>query len=77
MPNKPYVSTFVANYPKTSFCPPYQEAGLFIHAECDGVEGRYCLAMPIDDDMAMAMGREVCGLPKKMADISFEVKWVL
>jgi acetoacetate decarboxylase len=25
--------------------------------------------MPITDDMAMAMGREICGLPKKMADI--------
>jgi len=72
--NKPLVSTFVANYPKTSFCPPYKEAGLFILAECDGAVGRYCLSMPITDGMAMSMGREVCGLPKKMADIDFEVK---
>lgn len=72
--NKPLVSTFVANYPKTSFCPPYKEAGLFILAECDGVVGRYCLSMPITDGMAMSMGREVCGLPKKMANIDFEVK---
>ena len=72
--DKPLVSTFVANYPKTSFAPPYKEAGLFILAECDGVVGRYCLAMPITDGMAMAMGREVCGLPKKMANIEFEVK---
>jgi acetoacetate decarboxylase len=71
---KPWVSTFVANYPKTSFAPPYKEAGLFILAECDGVVGRYCLAMPITDGMAMAMGREVCGLPKKMANIEFDVK---
>ncbi|MFA9424430.1 MAG: acetoacetate decarboxylase family protein [Sedimentibacter sp.] len=71
---KPLVSTFVANYPKTSFCPPYKEAGLFILAECDGKVGRYCLSMPITDGMAMAMGREVCGLPKKMADIDLEVK---
>lgn len=72
--NRPLVSTFVANYPKTSFAPPYKEAGLFILAECDGVVGRYCLAMPITDGMAMSMGREVCGLPKKMANIDFEVK---
>ncbi|MFT5873556.1 MAG: acetoacetate decarboxylase [Clostridium sp.] len=72
--NKPLVSTFVANYPKTSFCPSYKEAGLFILAECDGVIGRYCLSMPITDGMAMSMGREVCGLPKKMANIDFEVK---
>lgn len=72
--NKPYVTTFVANYPKNSFAPPYKEAAIYIHAECDGVEGRYCLSMPITDDMAMAAGREVYGLPKKMADIEFEVK---
>jgi acetoacetate decarboxylase len=72
--NKPWVSTFVANYPKTNFAPPYKEAGLFILAECDGVVGRYCLSMPITDGMAMAMGREVCGLPKKIANIDFEVK---
>lgn len=71
---KPLVSTFVANYPKTSFAPPYKEAGMFILAQCDGVAGRYCLSMPITDGMAMAMGREICGLPKKMADINFEVK---
>lgn len=72
--NKPLVSTFIANYPKTSFAPPYKEAGLFILAECDGVIGRYCLAMPITDGMAMAMGREICGLPKKIANIEFKVK---
>lgn len=72
--NKPLVSTFVANYPKTSFCPPYREAGLFILCQCDGVLGRYCLSMPITDGMAMAMGREICGLPKKMASIDFQVK---
>ncbi|MBW9154209.1 acetoacetate decarboxylase family protein [Clostridium estertheticum] len=71
---KPLVSTFVGNYPKTSFAPGYKEAGLFILAQCDGVIGRYCLSMPITDGMAMSMGREVCGLPKKMANIDFEVK---
>lgn len=71
--DKPLVSAFIANYPKTSFAPPYKEAGLFILAQCDGVEGRYCLSMPITDGMAMAMGREVCGLPKKMANIDFDV----
>jgi acetoacetate decarboxylase len=28
----------------------------------------YCLSMPVDDDMAMAGGREVFGYPKKMAE---------
>lgn len=65
----PLVNAFIADYPKTSFCPPYREAGLFVLAEKDGVVGNYCLSMPITDGMAMAMGREICGLPKKMADI--------
>jgi acetoacetate decarboxylase len=70
----PLVNAFIANYPRTSFCPPYKEAGLFILAEKDGVLGNYCLSMPITDGQAMAMGREICGLPKKMADIAIKVE---
>ncbi len=29
----------------------------------------YCLSMPVDDDMAMAGGREAFGYPKKMAEV--------
>ena len=65
----PLVNAFIADYPRTSFCPPYKEAGIFVLAEKDGVLGNYCLDMPITDGMAMAMGREICGLPKKPADI--------
>ncbi len=70
---RPLVHAFIANYPKTSFCPPYSEAGLFILADYNGELGTYCLSMPITDDMGMAMGREICGLPKKMAKIDFKV----
>jgi acetoacetate decarboxylase len=69
---KPIVSAFVADYPKTNFCIPYKEAALFLLAEYDGVEGAYCLAMPVTSDMAMAGGREVFGYPKKIADIRFD-----
>lgn len=69
----PLVNAFIANYPKTSFCPPYQEAGLFVLARHGEEFGLYCLSMPITDGMAMAMGRENCGLPKKMADIAFDL----
>ncbi len=70
----PIVRAFIADYPRTSFCPPYKEAGLFIPAVRDGVEGDYCLSMPISDGQAMAMGRENMGLPKKMADIQLSVE---
>lgn len=68
--SRPLVNAFVANYPATNFCPPYREAGLFVLADYNGQLGNYCLSMPITSDIGMAMGREVCGLPKKMADIA-------
>jgi Acetoacetate decarboxylase (ADC) len=69
---KPIAAAFVADYPKTNFSLPYKEGALFLSAEYDGVEGMYCLAMPVTNDMAMAGGREVFGYPKKMADIHFD-----
>jgi acetoacetate decarboxylase len=63
---------FVAYYPKTNFCPPYYEGGLFLRATFEGVEGNYCLAMPVTNDMAMAVGREEFGYPKKLANIEFK-----
>lgn len=67
----PLVAAFVANYPKTNFSRPYKEAALFVMARFQGEVGTYCLAMPVDDDMAMAGGREVFGYPKKMARLHF------
>ncbi len=69
---KPLALAFVADYPETNFGLPYKEAALFLSAQFEGVEGQYCLAMPVTDDLAMAGGREVFGYPKKMADIVFD-----
>ncbi len=68
----PLVMAFLANYPKTNFDVTYLESALFLSAVCDGVEGSYCLAMPVTNDMAMAGGREFYGYPKKMADIRMQ-----
>ena len=67
-PSEPLGLAFVAHYPQTSFGTIYSEAALFVQAEHRGRLGMYCLAMPVDDDMAMAGGREVFGYPKKMAE---------
>jgi acetoacetate decarboxylase len=67
----PLVMAFVADYPKTNFDVSYKETALFLRAVHDGVEGSYCLSMPVTNDMAMAGGRELFGFPKKMADIHF------
>jgi acetoacetate decarboxylase len=63
----PMASAFVANYPRTSFGPPYQEGALSLSTQYEGTPGSYCLAMPVTDDMAMAGGRERFGFPKKIA----------
>jgi acetoacetate decarboxylase len=65
----PIGGAFVAKYPKTSFGITYLESALFLQAEYNGEEGAYCLAMPVTNDMALILGREVFGYPKKMADI--------
>ena len=72
-PANPLALAFVAHYPRTSFGTVYNEAALFVQAEYRGRSGMYCLSMPVDDDMAMAGGREAFGYPKKMAEsISLE-----
>lgn len=65
----PLAMAFVANYPRTNFDVTYKESALFLDAVYQGEEGRYCLAMPVTNDMAMAGGREFYGFSKKMADI--------
>jgi acetoacetate decarboxylase len=69
---RPMVHAFVANYPRTNFCPAYREAAIFILADFNGELGTYCLSMPISDGMAMGLGREIYGFPKKMAEIGFK-----
>lgn len=65
----PIATAFVANYPRTNFDVTYRESALFLDAVYQDEEGKYCLAMPVTNDMAMAGGREFYGFPKKIADI--------
>ncbi len=69
---RPIATAFLAHYPKTNFGPSYHEGALFLSATFGGVQGSYCLAMPVTGDLAMAHGRERFGYPKKMANISFK-----
>ena len=65
----PIAMAFVANYPRTNFDVTYHESALFLNAVYQGEEGKYCLAMPVTNDMAMALGREIYGYPKKIGQI--------
>jgi len=68
----PIGGVFVANYPKTNFGVTYLESALLLQAQFEGEEGAYCLAMPVTDDMALILGREVFGYPKKIGNIHLE-----
>jgi acetoacetate decarboxylase len=61
-------SAYVAEFHRTNFGPPYNEAALFISAVYNGEVGNYCLSMPVTNDMAMTGGREISGFPKKIAE---------
>jgi acetoacetate decarboxylase len=69
---RPIATAFLAHYPITDFGPSYHEGALFLRAAFGGVEGSYCLAMPLTGDLAMAGGRERLGYPKKLANVSFK-----
>jgi acetoacetate decarboxylase len=67
--DEPLGWAFVARYPETNFgLSSYNEGALFVRALYKGEPGWYCLALPVDNDMAMAAGRETSGFPKKMAE---------
>ncbi len=53
---------------KTNFGATYNEGGLYISAQYLGEVGKYCLLMPVTNDVAMIWGREIYGYPKKIAD---------
>jgi acetoacetate decarboxylase len=59
-----------ANYPRTNLGISYAEIGLFLSAEFRGEEGVYCLGMNVTDDMALILGRERFGYPKKLAEVT-------
>lgn len=65
---EPLGSAYVAEFQTTNFGIKYNEAAVLIQAQYQGEIGNYCLAMPVDNDIAMMAGREVYGFPKKIAD---------
>ena len=63
---------FIAEYPKTNMGVGYKESALYIRCQYDGENGTYCLSMQITAESRMHNGRDVFGLPKKLADINVE-----
>ncbi len=68
-PTSPALATvYVGNLPRTSFGVDYQEAGLFLHCMFEEQEHMLTAWMTLNDDTPMILGRELMGLPKKIAD---------
>lgn len=66
---RPIAIAYIANIPKTNFGVSYFESALSLRCQFKGDEGSYIISMPVDNDMAMAAGREFIGFPKKIGKL--------
>ncbi|MEO8706610.1 MAG: acetoacetate decarboxylase family protein [Kofleriaceae bacterium] len=65
---------FTAYFPTTTFGSVYREAGIFFDVE-HGLRGRPAIYSPwmlVDDDVALIVGRELLGYPKKLGEVTWE-----
>ncbi len=69
---QPLVTVFVAEYPQTNFGTSYRESALLVSCKYGEEKGALCLGIVVDDDIALILGREIFGYPKKLAQISLE-----
>jgi acetoacetate decarboxylase len=64
---------FTAFFPHTTFGSVYREAGVFFDVTSRrGIRAVYCPWMIVDDDVALIMGRELLGYPKKLGELTWE-----
>ena len=65
-------TVFAAHFPETSFGSVYDEAGVFIHVRRRLRDAVFCPWMVVTDDVALTVGRELLGYPKKLAQVDFD-----
>jgi acetoacetate decarboxylase len=65
---------FTAWFPSTTFGSVYREAGVFLHVVHRSRPAVYSPWMLVDDDVALIVGRELLGYPKKLGEIEFAVE---
>jgi acetoacetate decarboxylase len=66
-------SIFTGWFPTNTFGSVYREAGLFLHVEHGRKRAIFSPWMLVDDDVALILGRELLGYPKKMGTIDFHL----
>jgi acetoacetate decarboxylase len=64
---------FLAWFPDNTFGSVYREAGLLLHVQHCHKDAVYSPWMIVDDDVALILGRELLGYPKKMGEIDFHL----
>jgi acetoacetate decarboxylase len=64
-------SVFTAWFPDTAFGSGYREAGLLLPVRHGRTRAVFSPWMIVDDDVALILGRELLGYPKKMGEIEF------
>jgi acetoacetate decarboxylase len=67
-------TVFTAWFPRTSFGSVYREAGVLLHVRHLGRACVYSPWMMVDDDVALILGRELLGYPKKLGEVDFTVE---
>jgi acetoacetate decarboxylase len=66
----PRATLFVAQFPESrAVGPGYAEAGIFLHVLRGGREALHCPWIIVTDDVALILGRDLLGYPKKMGDV--------
>lgn len=64
---------FTAHFPDCNFGSNYHEAAVFVHVKTLRGTGVHCPWMILDDDVALILGREGAGYPKKLGEIDWTV----
>ena len=67
-PEHQVIST-VCDYPHVTGLGGYHASALFIRARFEDIEGAFCCHCYMDNDAAVAAGREIWGFPKKLARV--------
>lgn len=66
-------SIFLAYFPDNTFKSVYREAGLLLHVKHWGTSAVFSPWMLVDDDVALIVGRELLGYPKKLGEIAWSL----
>jgi acetoacetate decarboxylase len=72
VPGDPQVYVYHCFWEKPAFGSGYYESAQMVRARHQGREGWYLLAMYVDEDVSLWIGRELFGLPKRMAKVTLE-----